>query len=213
MKINPLHQPNYLNLSLAITGIFLAVSAYAEDPRTNSWFTAYSAKYARIYTTDANRTNGVAVTTWSNGTQTQSHPAYSGVQEIYSSADWVLSAHHRIGRANHGALAKWQFFPICRSTPRRLYRIPRTNSALTTKTQTGGGPIGYFVDGVAMFDSRDAFYWNGSADTQGTGSWNREAYVNESATFDPGLRASTAGWHLPLSPPVPSPCVIFSATM
>jgi hypothetical protein len=48
------------------------------------------------------------------------------------------------------------------------------------------GAIGYFVDGVAMFDSRDAFYWNGTADVNGTGSWNREAYVNEGATFDPG---------------------------
>ena len=63
--------------------------ARADDPRTNSWLTTYSAKYARIYTTEANRTNGIAVTTWSNGTQTQSLPAYSGVQEIYSSAAWV----------------------------------------------------------------------------------------------------------------------------
>lgn len=35
-----------------------------------------------------------------------------------------------------------------------------------------------------MFDIRDAFYWNGTTDVQGTGLWNRDAYINESVTFD-----------------------------
>ena len=76
-------------LALAISAVVLATSVRAQDPRTNSWLTTYSGKYARIYTTDANKTNGVSVTTWSNGTQTQSLPAYDGVQEIYSSTSWV----------------------------------------------------------------------------------------------------------------------------
>jgi hypothetical protein len=43
------------------------------------------------------------------------------------------------------------------------------------------------VDGIAMFDSRDGFVWTGAAEAgNGTGYWNREAYVNEGATFDPG---------------------------
>jgi hypothetical protein len=67
-----------------------------------------------------------------------------------------------------------------------LYRIPRNPAVHTATNLTGLGAIGYFVDGVAMFDTRDAFYWNGTADVTGTGSWNREAYANEGATFDPG---------------------------
>jgi hypothetical protein len=68
-----------------------------------------------------------------------------------------------------------------------FYRIPRSSSVPTTKTLTGLGAIGYFVDGVAMFDSRDGFVWTGSGESgSGTGYWNREAYVNESVTFDPG---------------------------
>jgi hypothetical protein len=52
---------------------------------------------------------------------------------------------------------------------------------------TGLGVIGCFVDGVAMFDSRDGFVWTGAAEAgMGNGYWNREAYVNEGATFDPG---------------------------
>ena len=64
-----------LNLNAAFT------VANSADPRTNSWFTANAGKYARIYTTDANKTNGVSVTTWSNGSQTQATPAYAGVQD------------------------------------------------------------------------------------------------------------------------------------
>ena len=40
------------------------------------------------------------------------------------------------------------------------------------------------VDGVSVFDIRDAFFWNGTADVAGTGSWNRDAFVNEGVTFD-----------------------------
>src|SRR2546423_2021263 len=80
-----------------------------------------------------------------------------------------------------------QLFPNVPRNSAALYRIPRAPSAATTKTLTGLGPIGYFVDGVAMFDTRDAFYWNGTSEVSGTGNWNRDAYVNEGLTFDPGL--------------------------
>lgn len=159
----------------------------AADARTDSWFTTYSAKYARLYTTDANKTSGTSVTTWSNGTQTQSLPAYAGVQEIYSSASWVYI--RSTGLGSH-IMGPWQngTFPNLPKNQKVFYRIPRTPAVPATKTLTALGAIGYFVDGVSMFDSRDGFYWNGSTEAGGggTGYWNREAYVNEGATFDPG---------------------------
>ena len=86
-------------------------------------------------------------------------------------------------------MGPWQngSFPNLPKNQKAVYKIPRVTdfiSAPTTKTYTGLGVIGYFVDGVGMFDSRDAFYWNGSADANGTGYWNRDAYYNEGATFD-----------------------------
>src|SRR5947207_1533507 len=43
------------------------------------------------------------------------------------------------------------------------------------------------VNAVAMFDGRDGYVWTGSAESgNGTGYWNRDAFVNESVTFDPG---------------------------
>ena len=164
---------------------FTVFTTRAADPYVDSWITSSSGQYARLYTTDANKTNGVSVTTWSNGTQTQSLPAYAGVQEIYSSSNWVYIrstglAIHTMGPWLNGA------FPNLPINTKTFWRIPRTNGLPATKTLTPGGAIGYFVDGVAMFDSRDAFYWNGTTEPNGTGYWNREAYVNESATFDPG---------------------------
>jgi hypothetical protein len=163
--------------------------ASSVDPRTNSWFTIYSGKYARIFTNNTMKAAGNALTTWSNGSQTQSAPAYCGVQEVDSSTDWVYVFSTGLAGYNMGP---WQngAFPNLPLNQKLLYRFPRTNGVPATKTLTGGGQIGIFVDGVEMFNSWDAFYWNGSAEVASMGGnagyWNRDAYVNEGATFDPG---------------------------
>ena len=69
-----------------------------------------------------------------------------------------------------------------------LFRIPRAPTVPAARTLTGLGPIGVFVDGVIMFDSRDAFSVSASSGTEanpGLGIWNRDAFVNEGLTFDP----------------------------
>ena len=174
---------------LAIVAAALPMSGnLVADPLLSSWFTDYSGKYARIYTNDANKAAGTSVTMWTNGTQMQSAPAYCGVQEIGYDANWVYLkttglASHIMGPWLNGA------FPNLPKNQYATYRLPRVTdftSAPATKTLTGLGVIGYFVDGVGMFDSRDAFYWNGTNEGNGSGYWNRDAYVNESPTFDPG---------------------------
>ena len=174
-----------------VAGILLALTtnARADDPRTNSWLTTYSGKYARIYTSDTNKTNGTSVTTWGSGTTIQSTPAYCSVREVSSSASWVYIRSSGLGSHTMGPwyanAAHTMAFPNSPVNSKTLYRIPRAPATNGVHAQTGGGPIGYFVDGVAMFDSRDAFSWNGAGEVNGAGSWNRDAYVNESQTFDP----------------------------
>lgn len=174
---------------LAWTGLALAtVDLSAADPRTNSWFTKYSTRYARIYTTDINKTNGTSATSWTG----QTTAAYAGVQEVYSSASWVYVRSTGLGSHVMGPwyldAAHTQAFPNMPVNTKTLYRIPRTPSVPVSKTLTGGGNVGYFVDGVAMFNSWDSYYWNGSAEVGGgggSGYWNRDAYVNEGLSFDP----------------------------
>ncbi|MEW6157451.1 MAG: YHYH protein [Verrucomicrobiota bacterium] len=173
------------SFALAISGIAAA------DPRIDSWFTQHSAQYARIYRTAADEAAGNAVITWSRGQGNQSLPVYAGVREIASSENWVYIRSSGLASYVMGPwylnAARTQLFPNYPANARVLYRIPRAPTVPATKTLTGLGAIGYFVNGVALFDNRDAFYWNGAAETMGSGLWNRDAYVNESVTFDAGL--------------------------
>ncbi|MBI5772729.1 MAG: YHYH protein [Verrucomicrobia bacterium] len=174
--------------------VTLCAPARAADPQLASWFTAGSGLYARIYSTDADKTNGVTATTWSNGTQTQSTPAYRGVQEVYSSADWVYLRTTGLGQHIMGPwynnTARTVAFVNLPANQKALYRIPRTptlGAPPAVKTPTFGAVdvIGYFVDGVAMYDALDGFVWLGSSEGNGNGQWRRAAYPNEGLTFDP----------------------------
>lgn len=184
------------------------------DPHLTSWYTKDSGRYARLFTSTANETAGTAVTTWSRGAGTENAPAYSGVQEISYSDTYVYI--RTTGLASHVMgpwyldAAKTQNFPNFPGHTNTIYRIPRNPSPAGTKTATGLGASGFYVNGVAMFDMRDAFsYRNASAQDAtpvngltGDGVWNREAYHNEGVTFDAGL-AHQAGeqYHYHAQPP------------
>jgi len=176
----------------SLVAILTTSAGLQAQPIIDSWFTTNSGRYARIYTSDANKAAGNAVTTWSNGTQSQNTPAYAGVQEVYSSGNWVYLRTTGLGSHVMGPwylnVARTQIFPNLPVNKKALYRIPRTPVVPVTKTLTGLGVIGYFVDGISMFDSRDGFVWTGAGESgMGNGYWNRDAYVNEGVTLDPGL--------------------------
>ncbi len=178
-----------LRFVLASTATLASLNAHSADALVESWFTPYSGKYARLYATDADKNSGNAVSTWSRGAINQNIPARCGVYFVGSSADWVYIRSTGLGSHIMGPwylnAAHTMIFPNLPRNAATLYRIPRNPSVPATKTLTGLGPIGYFVDGVAMFDTRDAFYWNGTREANGGGNWNRDAWVNESVTFDP----------------------------
>lgn len=170
------------------------------DPRLDSWYTATSGKYARIYTTVAAETAGNSATTWSRGSGTQTSPTYSGVNQVSYSANYVYI--RTTGLASHVMgpwfldAAKSQNFPNFPSNTAKIFRFPRTPVIPTSKTNTGGGATGYFVNGVALFDMRDTYSYSNANSTDaspvagiglGDGIWNREAYANESVTFDAAL--------------------------
>lgn len=169
------------------------------DPQLSSWYTADSGQYARIYQTAAAETAGTKSTTWSRGTGVQSNPTYATVSEILHSASWVYI--RTTGLASHVMgpwyldAAKTQNFPNFPSNTAVIYRIPRTPVIPATKTSTGLGVTGRMVNGVSIFDSRDAFSYSNANGTDATptngitgdGIWNRDGYHNEGVTFDPAL--------------------------
>jgi hypothetical protein len=94
-------------------------------------------------------------------------------------------------------------FPNLPVNTKVFYRLPQNPTVATSNTLTGLGVIGYFVDGVSMFDSRDGYAYVNGSETSGTGYWNRDAYVNESVTFDPGNahQQQTGTYHYHANPP------------
>lgn len=167
------------------------------SPLISSWFTRNSSEYARIFPTLANQTAQNSVTTWSRGAGVQATPTYSDVHQVDFSANWVYI--HTTGLASHIMgpwylnAAKTNLFPNYPSNTASKFRFPRTPTISTTKVSTGLGATGRMVNGVSMFDCRDAFSYSnanaadatpGGAFT-GDGVWNRDAYHNESVTFDP----------------------------
>jgi YHYH protein len=195
IHIQPLAALKSTTILLSFTAAFLSLTirAQAADPCTNCWLTTYSGQYARIYTNSTMQQNGTALTTWLNSSFAQSLPAYCGVQEVYSSTNWVYVRSTGLASYTMGPwylnAAHTQLFPNLPTNQQVLYRFPRTNSVPATKTENGGGQIGVFVDGVEMYNSWDAYTWdttNQMNEQNITGYWNRDAYINEGVTFDPG---------------------------
>jgi hypothetical protein len=197
-----------------VVGIW-SFSCSGADPRTNSWLTTYSAKYARIVETDAQLAAGTNETTWSRNSISQPLPTYCGVQEIYSSDGWVyirstgLGSHLMGPWYNDGT--RTTLFVNIPANQKALVRFPRFPTIPNTKSAVQGQG-GYFVDGVIMFDSSDAVsYINstsqdgsppGGSGSTGDGIWNRDAYMNEAITFDPAIahQQNTGVYHYHANP-------------
>ncbi len=181
-----------------ILGLILigAVTAgAAADPQITSWFTLPSSQSARIYRNNAAKAANQPVTTWSNGRNAQSRPAYCGVQEILSSANWIYVRSTGLGSQIMGPWLNG-YFPNLPTDQHFIFAIPRHPTVQSGNRFNHLGEIGMFVDGVRMFDAGDAFSYshqNGrDADPragigQGDHVWNRDALVNEGHTFDAAL--------------------------
>ena len=185
-------------------------------PLLDSWYLEGSRNYARIYGYESDITNKTSYTTWSHpsaGTG-QTEPVYAGVHEISYDADYVYVRSSGLGSHVMGPWwqnketrtflfnnwpGSWAFtasFPI--------HADPANPAIPLTRTETSSGAIGMFVDGVSMYDSRDAFSWDSANDTTvvGTGYWEQDAYVNESNTFDSSnAHQATETYHYHANPP------------
>ncbi len=197
--------------------VLVATTGVHADPLLSSWYTEKSGEYARIYEDLAAENAGprAAVTTWNRNQGNQSQPTYGGVHEISHTATDVYV--RTTGLGSH-IMGPWylnanqtNLFPNYPANQAVIYRIPKDPGTVpTNKSLTGLGRIGLFVDGVSMFDSRDAFSYDTSAgaddgpmaNLNGDDVWNRDAYINEGVTFDSG-NAHQAGsnYHYHANPP------------
>jgi hypothetical protein len=178
----------YLRCLFLISTIPCLPTSLFADPLLSSWFTEASTKYARIYTSTANRSNGVSTTTWTG----QTSPTYAGVHEIDYSSNWVYIKN--TGLAPY-VMGPWlnPNLPKNQGTSTGVYRFPRSPTIPSSHTLTGQGSIGFLVDGVAIYNTSDGFSYSvsNSKDASpnanigpGDGIWNRDALPNEGGSFD-----------------------------
>ena len=194
------------NFPFLLLAVALGMPA-AGEPRLSSWFTELSGRYARIYPDNRAMVAGASITTWSRGQGNQLQPVYAGVTEISSTATDVYIRTSNLG---FHVMGPWyaengNLFPNYPANRAEIYRFPKAPLIPASKTPTGLGVIGYMVDGIALFDSRDAFSYDTSqevddgprapAQVQGDGVWNRDAYVNEGVTFDSALAHQAGSNH------------------
>jgi hypothetical protein len=113
------------------------------------------------------------------------------VQTVSYSSNWVYVKTEGIPAYITGPFLDGN--PSIATNQNAIFKItlaPTQNTG--TLSNTTGGDIGIFINGVALFDFRDGASWNNSAQKMeggpggGTGDmvWNRDAVVAERAGFD-----------------------------
>ena len=194
--------------------VLLTTSAIA-DPLIDSWHTAESGRYARIWATQeqeiTERGGGArsSLTTWDSSDYAgvtvgdQPMPVYAGVQGISFSEDYVYIKATGLATNTMGPwflnATQTTAFPSFPGNAAILYRFPRTTDypadySPTTRSPSNIGTCGLFVDGVPLFNSGDTFSYDTSAggdqeptnQNRGDGYWNRDAFTNEGVSFDAG---------------------------
>lgn len=113
------------------------------------------------------------------------------VQKVQFSSDWAYIKTNGIPSYPTGPFLDGN--PSIATNQNAIFKIslkPLPNSG--TPTNTNGGNIGIFINGVALFDYRDGVSWSSASNSlkggpiggMGDNVWNRDAVVAEKAGFD-----------------------------
>lgn len=114
----------------------------------------------------------------------------ANVQSVQYSTNWVYISTHGLPAYTTGPFIG---NPSIATDQNAIFKIPLNPTQNTgTPSATTGGNIGIFINGVALFDFRDAFSWSnatgqiagGPGGTPGDNVWNRDAVVAEKGGFD-----------------------------
>jgi len=140
-----------------------AVTGSSTAAVVTGWLKTYTSQLAMIlYDTNSNVVTG-PVTTWTG----QTTPVDADIQTVQYSSDYVyLSmsalASHMMGPWYNNT-AKTAPFVNLPTSQNAISRIPLTPAVASTKTATGGGAQGRWVNGVSMFNMLDFFSWSNSS--------------------------------------------------
>ncbi len=151
-----------------------------------------SAQTNPIITTWIQNTTGITGRHYVNGNSTPIVDAVlANTQAVQYSATWSYITTQGIPAYITGPFLDGN--PSLASAQNAIFKFPLNPVQNTgTPTNTTGGNIGVFINGVAFFDYRDGVSWQNSTNSlkggplggMGDGVWNRDAVVGERLGFD-----------------------------
>ena len=193
------------------------------DPLLNSWHTADSGKYARIWATIEDETtekSGGAVTsqtTWDRSDYPgnnigiaagdQTVPVYGGVQEIHYDDNYVYVRSSGLGTHTMGPwyddiYTRDTMFASFPGNQAILYRLPRSpdypQTYVSSSEPSNPGACGLFANGVLLFNTTDTFgYVNATGADGGPGQagGNGDGYWNRDAFVNEGPTFDSGNSH------------------
>jgi hypothetical protein len=165
------------NQILVLIASILSISLNAQSPAITSWLQNTTGIMGRHYVAG-------------NSTPINDN-VLANVQTVQYSANWVYVSTKGIPAYITGPFQDGN--PSLATNQNAIFKIslnPVQNMA--TPTNTTGGNIGIFINGVALFDYRDGVSWNaannalagGPLGGMGNNVWNRDAVVGERLGFD-----------------------------
>lgn len=169
--------------NLLLPLVLFSTLVQAQGPEVSSWLMNTTGLTASHYVIG----NSVAI----------QDPDSANVQRVYYSANWVYVCTKGLPAYPTGPFLDGN--PSLATNQNAIFKISRLPVQNTgTPTNTSGGNIGIFVNGVALFDYRDGVAWNPSTNSLcggpgnppcpggmgATMDWNRDAIRAERAGFD-----------------------------
>jgi hypothetical protein len=159
--------------------IMYNVTTFAQGPAVTSWLQNTTGIKGRHYVSG-------------NSTPIQDNDS-ANVQQVFYSSNWVYVRTKGIPSYITGPYLDGN--PSVATSQNAIFKISRNPIQNTgTPTNTTGGNIGIFINGVALFDYRDGVSWKNSTNSlcggpimppcMGDGIWNRDAVVGERLGFD-----------------------------
>ena len=159
--------------------LFQVATAFSQTPTVTSWLRNTTGIKGRHYVSG-------------NPTPIQDNDS-ANVQQVFYSTNWVYVRTKGIPAYISGPFLDGN--PSLATNQNAIFKFPLSPVQNTgTPTNTTGGNIGVFINGVALFDYRDGVSWKNSTNSlcggpiqppcMGDGVWNRDAVVGERLGFD-----------------------------